>query len=284
MNCERARELMSAFYDQELEPDVEAVVREHLENCPECTQHLGQFKELSKLAADLRQPEVPAGMWSAIDASLDAQRRRPGRAGAWWPRHSRAAIAAVLLLGTSVALFSYLTRQPTDEHREMAETFNQYLDTFHKQPENAEQVLLAQYDGRLVKPEQVAELTKFDPNAPDKLPQGFSRSGIYVLKMPCCTCAQSIYKNDKGHVLALFEHADQQPSWFGDRPTITAECHGKETCLVQMHDQLAATWKCGTRYLTVVGARDVEHVVELVRFLDQKNPLLKTARRGPDGC
>jgi anti-sigma factor RsiW len=280
MNCERARELMSAFYDQELEPDIEAAVREHLESCPECTQHLAQFKELSRLAADMRQPQVPAGMWSAIDASLDAQRRGADRPGIWRRRHLWVAIAAALLLGASVALFSYSTRQPADEHHEMAETFNLYLDRLQEHPENAEEVLVARYDGRLVKPEQAAELAKFEPNAPDMLPNGFSRSGIYVLKMPCCTCTQSIYKDDRGHVLVLFEHDDQQRSWFGDRPTITAQCHGKPTCLVQLQDSLAACWKCGPRHLTVVGARDVEQISELVANLDAQRQSFQAAR-GP---
>ena len=107
----------------------------------------------------------------------------------------------------------------------------------------------------------------FEPNAPAELPQGFARAAIYVLKMPCCTCTQTIYKNSHGTVLALFEHTDQQRSWFGDRPTITAQCHGKATCLVQLQDELAACWKSGPRHLTLVGARDVEQVSDAVAHM-----------------
>lgn len=280
MNCESARETMSAFYDQELQPDLDAAAREHLHDCPDCAQHLIQFEELSKLAADLRQPEVPAGIWPAIDSLLNAPRHGGGRSATWLRRYSRAAIAATLFLGVSITLLAYWTWHTTDEHKEMAVIFGRYLDRFDEQPQRAQEVLLMRYDGRLLAPQQAAAEAKFKPNAPDELPQGFSRSGIYVLKMPCCTCTQTIYKDDNGRVLALFEHSDEQRSWFGDRPTITAQCHGKQTCLIQMRDKLAACWKSGTRHLTVVGARDVEQVAELVAFLDAQSQLLQTAR-GP---
>jgi hypothetical protein len=162
----------------------------------------------------------------------------------------------------------------------MAEVFGQYLDRFQEQPEQAQEILLTRYDGQLVAPEQAQGAAKFIPIAPDTLPQGFSRNAIYVLKMPCCTCTQTIYKDGQGKVLAVFEHTDQQQNWFGDRPTITAQCHGKSTCLVQLQNELAACWKCGPRHLTVVGARDVEQVSELVAYLDAQQKSLQAAR-GP---
>jgi hypothetical protein len=72
-------------------------------------------------------------------------------------------------------------------------------------------------------------------------------------------------------VLVLFEHSEKQTEWFGDRPRIEAYCHGKATNLVQLPRQLAATWKCGRRYLTVIGAQNVEQVAQLVAFLDARS-------------
>ncbi|MEX2113382.1 MAG: zf-HC2 domain-containing protein [Pirellulales bacterium] len=277
MNCESARELMSAYYDRELTPDLELAVREHLEDCPHCAHHLAQFEQLSKLATELREPSVPADMWSAIDSSIDRQRLRRDRWARAWRRYSPAAVAAVLLVAASLVAFSYWQNRHAADHRQMAATFGQYLERFHEQPERAEDVLLARYEGRLLPPEQAAGAAKFQPNAPDRLPQGFTRTKLYVLEMPCCTCTQTIYQDEQGHVLALFEHNDQQRDWFGDRPTITAECHGKQTCLVQMRDRLAACWKSGPRHLTIVGARDVEQVAELVAYLDARAPSLAPA-------
>jgi hypothetical protein len=278
MNCESVRELMSAYYDQELSPDSEADMREHLNHCPECAQQLAAFADLSKLAANMRQPQVPAGMWSSINASLDAERQ--GRATSNVPtrRLAQVAIAATLLVVATAAVLAYVNRHATHDHQEMTETFGRYLDRFEQRPEQAQDVLLARYQGRLVAPGRVLGEVNFEPNAPAELPQGFARSAIYVLKMPCCTCTQTIYKNSHGTVLALFEHTDQQRSWFGDRPTITAQCHGKATCLVQLQDELAACWKSGPRHLTLVGARDVEQVSELVAYLDAQRPALQAAR------
>lgn len=286
MNCESVRDLLSAYYDQELSPDVEAAVREHLQDCPICSQQLGQFAELSKLAADMRQPEVPPGMWASIEASLNVQRRSPSSAVVWRRQYAQLAAAAIVLVAASIALMAYWNRHPTDEHHEMAEVFGQYLDRFQVQPDQAQDVLLTRYDGHLVAPQQVEGVAKFMPNAPDTLPEGFSRSATYVLKMPCCTCTQTIYKDGQGNVLAVFEHTDQQQSWFGDRPTITAQCHGKSTCLVQLQNKLAACWKCGPRHLTIVGARDVEQVSELVAYLDANQRSLQAvgSRGSKDHC
>lgn len=283
MNCESVREFMSAYFDQELTPDQEAAMREHLEDCPDCAQQLAEFAELSSLAAEMRPPQVPAGMWSSINASLNAQKHEGVPTDLPWRRLSRIALAATLLVAASTALIVYWNRQHADEHHEMVEVFGQYLDRFQQRPEDAQEVLLARYQGRLVAPQHAADEAKFNPNAPDQLPQGFVREGIYVLKMPCCTCTQTIYRDSHGNVLALFEHTEQQRSWFGDRPTITAQCHGKSTCLVQLRDELAACWKSGTRHLTIVGARGVEQVSELVAFLDVQQQSLQGARGARDG-
>jgi hypothetical protein len=282
MNCESVRELLSAFYDQELQPDQQVEVREHLAECADCARHLAEFKELSKLAGDLQQPQVPEGTWSAIDSLLGS--RGHGRVGsaatAWLRRSSRAAIIAALAAGVLLAILLYRARIPDDEHIEMAHTFSRYLDEFHRTPGEAQRVLVERYQGRLLDLPAAISALRFEPNAPAELPNDFSRLGIYVLKMPCCTCTQTIYKDKSGQVLAVFEHTEDQRMWFGDRPTIKAQCHGQQTALVQLHNQLAATWKCGPRYLTVIGARNVEQVANLIAFLDRRNPASKTAR-GP---
>ena len=156
-----------------------------------------------------------------------------------------------------------------DERGERAGTFGGYLSELGRSPQRAQQVLLTRYEGHLVDSNRAAREVRFEPNAPEELPNGFKRSGIYVLKMPCCTCTQTLYTDSAGDTIAIFEHPGEQQDWFGSRPTVMAQCHGKQTSLVQVRDQLAATWKCGRRYLTVVGARDIEQVGEIVAFLDQ---------------
>jgi hypothetical protein len=157
----------------------------------------------------------------------------------------------------------------------MTAVFNQYLGEFHTHPEQAQEVLRSRYDGRPLGSGSLGT-GQFTPNAPQALPHGFTRLGTYVLDMPCCTCTQTIYKNAAGDVLALFEHSENQRMWFGNRPIIEATCDGQSTLVVQLHDRLAASWKCGPRHLTVIGARNIEQVAELVAFLDSQ-------RSGPQG-
>ncbi len=273
MSCESVRDLLSAYYDQELPPDLEGEVHAHLANCPSCTQQLAGFAELSKLAADFRQPTVPADMWASINASLHAQRQGQEYANAPKRRYLQFAIAAALLVAASAALFAYWNHQLTHDHQEMAQTFGQYLDRFQQEPERAEELLVARYQGQLVDPQAAVAAASFSPNAPAKLPQGYSREATFVLKMPCCTCTQTIYKDPQGKVLALFEHTDEQRGWFGERPMITAHCAGKSVFLVETGDELAGCWKSGSRFLTIVGARDIEQVAELISYLEASGRL-----------
>ncbi len=269
MNCESARELLSAYFDQEVAPEAASAVSAHVASCEECARRLAEFEELSELAANLRQPEVPPGVWSAIESSLPIEHRQQTRNRmAWWFRRpSRVVLAATLLLGTSLALLAFWEWRSTDPHVQMTAVFDQYLGEFQQNPEQAQEILRIRYDGRPVSSRAV-RAGRFSPNAPIDLPNGFTRMDTYVLDMPCCTCTQTTYKNATGEMLALFEHSENQRMWFGERPIIEAQCHGRQTFLVQLKDQLAASWKCGPRHLTVIGARNVEQVAELIAFLD----------------
>jgi len=272
MNCRSARELLSALYDRELPPDLEGEVRAHVESCADCARKVAEFAQLSKLTAELREPNVPTGAWPGIESALDKGRWTIDGFAPRWPRHrSRLALAASLLVVASIALSSYWIWRSYDPHAVMAATFDDYLKEFAEYPDQAQQVLIARYDGRPLDLSHAASESEFRPNAPEELPEDFRRQEVYVLEMPCCTCTQTVYKNSSGKVLVLFEHSEKQPEWFGDRPRIEAYCHGKETSLVQLPRQLAATWKCGRRYLTVVGAQNVEQVAELVALLDARS-------------
>jgi len=272
MNCRSAQELLSSHYDRELPPDLDGEVRAHVESCLDCARKLAEFTQLSRLTVDLRDPAAPSGAWPGIESALDRGRWTIGGFAPRWPPHrSRLALAASLLVAASIALSAYWIWRSYDPHAVMAATFDDYLKEFAQYPDQAQQVLIARYDGRPVDLSRGAHDAESSPNTPEELPDDFRRQEVYELKMPCCTCTQTVYKNSSGKVLVLFEHSEKQPEWFGDRPRIEAYCHGKETSLVQLPQQLAATWKCGRRYLTVVGALNVEQVAELVAVLDARS-------------
>jgi len=276
MNCATARELLSAFHDHELQPELEAEVQDHIGECVECAKRLTEFGELSRMASELRNRGAPASVWPDLKSKLDeAPQTRPTPTVGSIRRQRRMlglAIAASLVLG--LVSWGLLVRwRQSDEHGQdhisVAANFGRYLNEFDQNPERAQLELLSNYDGRAVDLDEAARTLRYPPVAPDMLPNGFARDGVYLLKMPCCLCVQTIYKNEAGARLVVFEHVDDQPLWFGDRPIIKAQCHGMPTSLVQVDDRLAATWKRHERFITLIGLRGVEEVSQLVAFFDQ---------------
>ncbi len=84
-----------------------------------------------------------------------------------------------------------------------------------------------------------------------------------ILKMPCYTSPASLYASEDGSGLLVFEHNEEQPTWFGDSPTISARCRDQVCHCAQMPDQLAVTWKVGTRYVTAIGVSVLEEIASL---------------------
>ena len=66
----------------------------------------------------------------------------------------------------------------------------------------------------------------------------------------------------------IFEHDDEQPIWFGDRPLIQSTCSGQLCTLTQMDSQIAVSWKQGHRHLTIVGLKDTNEASELIAHLN----------------
>ena len=72
MDCPEVKELLSAYYDDELTSGQRTAVAEHLACCDECAHELEGFRRLSALAERLAQPEPPARIWQQLEAQLDA--------------------------------------------------------------------------------------------------------------------------------------------------------------------------------------------------------------------
>ncbi len=288
MNCSQVRELMSALHDHELRPEAVAEVNDHLRDCAECSRLVSEFGELSNLAAGLRNVSMSAPGWATIEAALDAHSWTQSQ----FVRHlrsrpARIAIAAGLLVAATVGIGAYYLRSDHNDHEHVAAHFGHFLDEFDRNPDEAEQVLLANYSGQSVSLDEAARQLKYQPVAPNGLPKGFTRDRVYLLKMPCCVCVQSRYKDATGRTVVVFEHVDDQPAWFGDRPTMMVQCHGLATCLVQVDGKLAASWKRQKRVITLIGALDLEEVSRLVEFLNELYPQSAASDQAlnrSDGC
>lgn len=273
MQCREVVELLSAFHDGELSPDKADAVGEHLAVCPNCSAELDALQKLSDMAKQLDEPSPPRHVWPSIATQLNANHSAvtpPAMPNRLTPRNSLLAIAALLLVGLS--WFAY-TQWHAREHRRLAVNFGQFLDLFEQAPDEAQKELVEHYSGVPVEIADAVRELKYRPVVADGLPPDYEPAQAYLLKMPCCRCLEACYHRKEGGMLCVFEHDEDQPVWFGNRPMSSKVCAGKPTRLVQVDSCLAATWQQQRRHITIIGAKDVDEVTRLVAHFDQRRRL-----------
>lgn len=292
MNCSQVQNLMSAYHDGEL-PSADAVfVAQHLAECASCQSILDGFRDMSRLASELRSPAVMTdGSWH----ELEPKNSLPQAARPWNNQPSIAviAIAASLLVAVGAAMWLGSNSNYSKSNREqVASGFDVFLKQFSRDPSSAQSVLLTSFNGRQVDLKEAEETLGYVPAAIDNAPAGYVVNGVYLLDMPACRCletncprgdcgkggeckcggtcgcSQVVYRSSTGRTMSVFEHPEPDVEWFGNRPTIRCECNGVPTELVEIDSQqLAATWKRGDRYVTLVGAVNLEEVKHVMEHL-----------------
>lgn len=276
MNCSEVHERLSAYHDGELSPDVGAEVAAHLADCSLCAAEFASFSKLSHMSRRLTDPPVPTHIWDELEAKLRGEKsptailrrilpnRTPGRFFA---------IAATILIASGIGVVAYqnwFAEGGHDHlHDHLADNFASFLVEFENRPDDAQQILLVNYEGRPATMKEASGVLGYEPVVAKGLPAGCSLEKVYLLNMPCCTCAQVICRNKEGRSIAIFEHDFDQPVWFGDRPTVNCLCHHVPTSVVQVGNKLAATWKEGQRYITIIGANDLEEVTDFVAHFNK---------------
>jgi anti-sigma factor RsiW len=282
MECRVAKKLLSAYQDDELAVEMRSSVWQHVQGCPQCGEELTLFGKLSAMAKGLSDPVPPDGIWAAIEAGLDAQKpgapvaqpAAPGRSARNRTVLDRLlATAAVVLIAVGTALIVENAWHGSGHPGQMASDFGEYLKQFPNNPDRAQKVLLAKYDGQAVDFTQAARQVGYRPAvAAAGLPKRYTIDGVYVLKMPCCTCVQTICRRDDGKTFAIFEHAEAAPAWFGNQPRIDTKCNGCACSLIQAGHGLVVSWEANKRHLTVVGAQDLEEVADLITHFQSDAP------------
>ncbi len=276
MNCPEVKDLLSSYYDGELGDELRTQVSQHLQRCADCQCDLQSFEKLSQIAGALTDPVPPDQLWSRIESQLDhGQTTAPlavrsldvktkkvdTRRWSW--------LAATLLITATIGLFAYSLLSPHSEHHEFMAVFGEYLEHFQTDPGSAQDFLLATYESHRVSPEEAIDRVGYRPVVADGLPPGYTMTTTHVMKMPCCTCVQCLCQRPDGTSLAVFEHNDDELHWFGDRPAIQVICQSKQCSLVELPDSIAASWQHGKRQITVIGARDVKEIDDLVAWFNQ---------------
>jgi hypothetical protein len=270
MDCQDVSSLMSAYYDDELRADTRTVVEAHLQSCPRCLAELESFRHLSQVAAQWAGP-------SGQDAFLLPGKVAPRPAeipNGLATSHSMSTRWGAALLLLSVVIVTAFFWRPRP-HTHPAGEFDAFLETFHASPETSDDFLARMFHGQLVETTTAEMFLKYRPAIARGVPEGYSVSSAYVVKMPCCTCLQVNLKGENGRRLVLFEHDSLEKEWFEGRPTITAISQAGLTQLTQVEDALAASCGLERRRLTLVGARDLSEVDELLHFWT-KEPIARS--------
>lgn len=263
MQCSEAKQRLSAFHDGELPPAEVVTVEAHLAGCEACRRELDTFRRLSELAARLRTGDRPHLHWQAIESQLPLSGRSAAvpQTGAGRGRIRRMGAGLVSAAAVVTLLMLWLLRP---EHSHIAADFDEFLDRFESDLDGAQAVLLSNYNGQQTTIEDARGALRYQPVVARRTPDGYSLRAVYLLRMPCCTCLEAVYARDAGGYVCVFEHDGDQPIWFGKRPSISAQCQGHSTRLVQINGTLAATWPVGQRHVTVIGASSIDEVSKLV--------------------
>lgn len=269
MDCKRTNRLLSNYFDRELSRDQRIEVEVHIKDCVECLRHLAFFAELSEAIRKLTAPEIPREMlWQRITAELDETQQYPDRASPpngrpnqkhrW--RWSLLLTAAVVLVAFGL---SWGALAPKGHH----EPLQSYASLLGKSPKIAQQRLAEQYSGQSVSPDEAVQLVGYRPRHVEPPPAGFTCDKLVVLDMPCCKCVQAVLQRSDNSHLAVFEHKSTMDDWFADEPSIHIECEGTMCRVTQLDGQLVASWRIGSRVMTVVGVRNTDELVKLVAAL-----------------
>lgn len=278
MNCTEVKELLSAYFDGELNDELHAQVRQHVVGCSECRNELDGFDRLSQLVSSATVSPPPAELWKRIESGLDrdvlpspaSRHSTSSRTPRSWNTRRWAVLAATVLVVVTIGGVSYRSLFPPSEHHQFMAVFGEYLDRFKSDPHDAQSFLLSQYQHESVQPVEAVDRVGYRPVVADGLPDGYSVVSTHVMKMPCCTCVQCLCQRADGTTLAIFEHDDEEFEWFGTRPTVNVTCQSKQCALVELPSSMAASWKSGKRRITVIGAKDLAEVDSLITWLERR--------------
>lgn len=274
MNCAEVQELLSAYYDSELSSDERIGVAAHLADCPACSRALAGFGKISGMVHS-SPTSIPAQLdWRQVQNQLAPrstvqpaeQVTTANRSRRHWLslRGLRPAVAIAAILLIAIGWFAFDTWFTPGSHNLLAADIDQYVAEFQHDPLEAQQVLVSKYNGRRVDLSEAVKHVSYRPAVASGLPDSYAVQSMYILKMPCCDCLQTICQRSDGSKFAIFEYGEEHPTSIGMRSGGMAQCAGKNCCLVDINTEFAASWKKGDRHVSLVGVRDQAEVQDLM--------------------
>ena len=73
INCSKAKELLSSFYDGELDDDQQLAISNHVECCESCSSELSGYAVLSNECNKIEDVSPPAAMWTSLESQIALQ-------------------------------------------------------------------------------------------------------------------------------------------------------------------------------------------------------------------
>lgn len=292
MKCTEFQDCLSAYFDNELTKDRRATVDEHVVECSECQSKLSQFASLSALTKSLHQPQTPDSIWASIEQGLrnsngdgesladspslgnQPTRKQPqsfqDHPATKFSRRQMlqvaAALAATLLLGF---IGMELWMHGDHDHAEMVKAMEQVASEINM--DSSTNLLLEKYGGSEVTYQQAITQVGYRPVATKGLPEGYSVESVQVLNMPCCKCTQTACRRPDNSRFFIYEHDNEETGWSEHRNMRQCQCGGNDCNVVELDDQLAATWEKDNRHITLLGVRDESEIELLAKHFDESS-------------
>jgi anti-sigma factor RsiW len=181
MQCDRARELIGAYLDEELSGADRSAVSEHVRSCAQCREHADASARLSRQVAIAAQVELPGELERNVRMSLSNEIKTEAavaRAEVTSPNaallrpliRQAAAIAAACILSASVTWLA-LTASAATGRLERDVVTAHIRSLLQDSP-----IQVASSDQHTVKP-WFAGRVDFSPEVKDLTPEGFPLSG-----------------------------------------------------------------------------------------------------------
>ena len=103
MGCDDYKELISLYFDKELDEKEEKELFEHLTNCPSCRKEYEELKVVMDMLGEIEEEELPEGFHNEVMAKIKAE-AKPQKKRIPWARYTSiaASICAVFIVGGAV--------------------------------------------------------------------------------------------------------------------------------------------------------------------------------------